>query len=76
MANNEQITGRKGRTSYTFVKQGARRDKRRQDAEARQREYDALSVKDRINRVTARGGSVKELARLTKLAKATKPAKA
>ncbi len=60
----EQTIGRKGRLSYSFVKQQARRDKRRQAAEARQRDYDRLTLKQKIERVEARGGSKRELARL------------
>ncbi len=65
----EQVTGRKGRTSYSFVKQQARRDKRRQAAEARQREYDKLTLKQKIERAQERGGSKRELARLQKSVK-------
>jgi hypothetical protein len=60
--------GKKGREHYSHAKADARRDKRRQEAEARQRVYDKLSLKDKIALVTKRGGSKRELARLEKLA--------
>ena len=60
------------RESYSSVKLHAKRDRKRQEAQARQREYSALSIKDRIARVTDRGGSVRELARLQKLVKTPK----
>ena len=67
---------KRGRENYN--KKGivvAKRDKRRQEAAARQREYNALTVKERVTRAKARGGSVKELARLAKLTKAAKTTK-
>jgi hypothetical protein len=66
---------KKGRESYSSVKLHAKRDRKRQEAAARDREYQGLSVKDRIARATARGGSVRELARLQKLVKAAKTVK-
>jgi hypothetical protein len=60
---------RQGRVSYSSVKLHAKRDRKAREAAARDREYQELSVKDRIVRVKARGGSVKELARLQKLVK-------
>ena len=38
----------KKENGYSFVKQQARRDKRRQEAEARQREYDKLSLEQKL----------------------------
>ena len=65
MADNKTSeAGRKGREKYSHAKADARRDKRRQEAEARQRHYDGLSLKDKIALVTKRGGSKRELARL------------
>lgn len=69
---SEQKTG-SGRQSYSFVKQQARRDKRRQEAEARDREYQKLSIQERITIAeTRRGLSKRELARLAKLLKPAK----
>jgi hypothetical protein len=56
--------GRKGREHYSHAKADARRDKRRQEAEARQRVYDKLSLKQKLELVKSRGGSKRELARL------------
>ena len=67
---SETQTSGKNRKSYSFVKQQARRDKRRQEAEARDREYQALSVKARIARAENRPGeSKREIVRLGKLTK-------
>ncbi len=75
--NDTKTEGRKGREKYSHAKADARKDKRRQEAEARQRVYDGLSLKDKVALVTKRGGSKRELARLqAKLAPkpAAKPA--
>ncbi len=62
----EQTTG-KNRKSYSFVKQQARRDKRRQEAEARDRHYQSLSTADKLKLAQSRPGeSKREVARLTK----------
>lgn len=62
---NTETTGRgKRRESYSFAKQRARRNKRRIEAEARQREYDKLTKDQKIERAKLRGGSVRELIRL------------
>ena len=71
-ANNEQMIGRKGRTSYTSTKLWARRNKRSEEAAVRQDKYDSLTLKEKLAKVTNRGGSVKELARLTAALKASK----
>ena len=68
-AANESTTsvaGRKvGRLSYGSLKLHAKRDRKRQEAEARQREHDALSVKDKITLAKSRDGeSKREIARL------------
>ena len=52
----------KGRKGYSFVKERARRDKRRQEAEARQREYDGLTLEAKL----ARAKGKKEIAKLEK----------
>jgi len=64
----------KGREHYSHAKADARKDKRRQEAESRQREYDALSVQGKIARAKSRPGeSKREVARL--LAILSTPAK-
>lgn len=72
MANNEQTPGRQGRTSYNSTKLWARRNKRSEEAAFRQTKHDSLTLKEKITKATKRGGSVKELARLNALAKASK----
>lgn len=65
---NKEKTSKKGRESYSHAKADARRDKRRQEAEARQHTYDGLSIKARIALVKSRPGeSKRELARLEAL---------
>lgn len=67
MADTKTESGRKGREKYSHAKADARRDKRRQEAEARQRHYDGLTLKDKLALVKSRGGSKRELARLEKI---------
>jgi hypothetical protein len=56
-----------GRKSYRNAKLHARISNRRQEAEARQREYDGLSISARIARAKSRQGeSKREIARLEK----------
>lgn len=77
MANETKTEGRKGREKYSHAKADQRQDKRRQEAEARQRTYDKLTLKEKLALVKSRGGSKRELARLEKLqseSKAAKPA--
>jgi hypothetical protein len=50
---------------YSHRKADAKKVRKRQEAEERQAKYDALSLSDKIALVTNRGGSQKELARLT-----------
>jgi len=65
----DKTTGHKGRGRYTRAKANARKDKRRDEAEARQAKYDALSVAQKI----AQAEGKKELLRLSKMTdKATK----
>jgi len=64
---NKEKTSKKGRESYSHAKADARRDKRRQEAEARQRTYDGLSIKARIALIKSRPGeSKRETARINK----------
>lgn len=65
----------KKNNGYSFAKQQARRDKRRQEAEARQAAYDKLTIAEKVTLAIQRGGSQKELAKLEK-AKTPKAAKA
>ena len=50
---------------YTHRKADARKAERRDEAETRQAKYDALSAAEKIALATNRGGSKRELARLT-----------
>ena len=50
---------------YSHQKADAKKARKRAEAEVRQAKYDALSLSDKIALVTNRGGSQKELARLT-----------
>ena len=59
-------------SGYTQIKAHAKRNKKRQEAELRQSKYDALSQSEKIALVISRGGSQKELTRLTQL-KAKQP---
>jgi plasmid stability protein len=58
---------KKGRNKYCSVKLKARRHKRRDEAEARQALHDGLKTQEKINKAIHRGGSVRELKRLTAL---------
>jgi len=60
---------KKGREHYSHAKADARKDKRRQEAEARQVVYDNLPIEDKLNRAILRGGSKRELDRLYKIQK-------
>lgn len=60
-----EIKQRKGRESYSHAILDAKLDNRRQEAEARQREYTRLSTAQKIKRAESRrGNSKKELGRL------------
>jgi len=55
----------KKRKSYSSVKLHAKRDRKRKEANERQKVYAALSIKERIARAKShRGNSFRELARL------------
>ena len=63
---SEQVTsGRKGRTAYSSVKLHAKRGRKRQEAAARDREYQALSTKAKLAQLPLGGESKREIARLT-----------
>lgn len=51
---------------YSFVKQRARRDKRRQEAEARQREFDKLSLEAKFARAQGKKENAKWAAKMLK----------
>ena len=60
-------TVKKGREHYSHDKADARVDKRRQEADAREREYDGLTIPAKIARAKSRRGeSKRELAKLEK----------
>jgi hypothetical protein len=71
----DEKTTKKGRQSYSHVKADARKEKKRLEAENRQKLHNKLSIKEKITKATARGGSVKELNRLNILLVAEKIAK-
>jgi hypothetical protein len=50
---------------YTQIKTHAKQLRKQREADIRQAKYDALSLADKIALVTSRGGSKRELARLT-----------
>jgi len=51
---------------YSSAKLHAKRDKKRQESEARQRAYNQLSLTQRLQLAVSRGGSKKELDKLNK----------
>ena len=53
------------KASYTQVKAHAKKLRKQHEADDRQAKYDALSRAEKIALVTNRGGSKRELARLT-----------
>jgi hypothetical protein len=64
----ETKTSKKGRESYSHAKADARKAKRREEAEIRQSDHDSLTVSEKIAKAKKRGGSVRELLRLTVVA--------
>jgi hypothetical protein len=71
--NENQKTVRKGREHYNSAILHQKRDQKRIDAEIRDREYQSLSVADRLKRAKSRRGeSKREIKRLTKLASVKK----
>lgn len=65
---------RKGRDNYSQVKANARRNKRRDQAEARQFKYDSLSTKEKLASCVP-DGSKRQRARLEALLAKEKEAK-
>lgn len=67
MDTNTEKKNSKVREHYSHEKADARQDKRRQEAEARQRHYSSLSTADKLKLAQSRPGeSKREVARLTK----------
>src|SRR5512137_838518 len=67
MDTNTEKKNSKVREHYSHEKADARQDKRRQEAEARQRHYSSLSTADKLALAKSRPGeSKREVARLTK----------
>jgi len=61
-------TKKKGRESYSHAKADARKAKRQLEADQRQAKHNSLTIKEKIAKATKqRGGSVRELKRLTEL---------
>lgn len=64
--NNQLTRGKKNR--YKNAVLHTKRDRKRQEGEARQREHDKLTIQQKINLAKSRPGkSVREITRLTKL---------
>ena len=70
--NNETKTGNRGKTNgYNSTTLHAKRNRKRQEAEARKREHDTLTLNEKIEKARSRRGeSKREIARLMKLAEA------
>lgn len=76
MATNVNEVGSKSRPSgYSFAKQQARRDKRRDEADSRQVKHDCLTTSEKIAKAKKRGGCKKELAKLEARLEAEKQTK-
>lgn len=71
MMNNETlIPGRKGRDEYSSATLHAKRNAMRMEAESRQRDYDKLTVDQKVKLAQSRRGkSKREITRLTKIVK-------
>lgn len=70
--SNETKTVKRGKTNgYNSAHLHAKRNRKRQEAEARQQEHDTLTLNEKIEKARSRRGeSKRELARLMKLAEA------
>lgn len=71
--SNETKPVKRGKTNgYNSAHLHAKRNRKRQEAEARQQEHDTLTINEKIDKARARRGeSNREIARLMKLAEAT-----
>lgn len=78
MNEEKQPNSHKVKTNgYSSATLHRKRDKRSQEADARNRDYKSLSVTERLNRAKSRRGqSKKEIARLTALLPVAKPVEA
>lgn len=70
---NEVKTVKRGKTNgYSSATLNAKRNRKRSESEARQREHDSLTLNEKIEKARSRRGNSKsELARLMKVAEAT-----
>jgi hypothetical protein len=70
---NEIKTSARGKTNgYNSAHLHAKRNRKRSETEARKREHDSLSIKEKIVKAKSRRGeSKREIARLTKMLQAT-----
>lgn len=71
--SNELKSPKRGKINgYNSAHLHAKRNRKRQEAEARQREHNSLTINEKIEKARSRRGeSKREIARLTKLAEAT-----
>jgi hypothetical protein len=67
MADTPKAEKKKGREHYSHEKADARKAKKQLAADQRQAKHDSLTIKEKIAKATKRGGSVRELKRLTEL---------
>lgn len=70
--SNETKTPKRGKTNgYNSATLHAKRNRKRQEAESRQREHDTLTLNEKIEKARSRRGeSKREIARLMKMAEA------
>jgi hypothetical protein len=69
--NNELKTPYRGKSGgYNSATLTAKRNRKRLEAEARQKEHDILTIREKLEKAWSRGGSNKEVSRLMKLAEA------
>lgn len=70
--NNETKAPKRGKTNgYNSAHLHAKRNRKRQEAEARKREHDTLTLNEKIDKARSRRGeSKREIARLMKMAEA------
>lgn len=66
VSSSDQVSGG-GRKNYSHAKADARQDKRRQEADARERVYDGFTLPQKLALVKSRGGSKRELDRINAL---------
>lgn len=71
-ATSSTGTLRKGRDHYSHAKLDAKKDRKRQEADARQHKYDALTLDEKIKGLD-KDGSHRQFARLTGIVKKPVP---